>query len=296
MAHPVLRYLALAALLAASPAVPAAAHSAAAAQPRCAAHALAPRALGVAKARAASNPPGIVTVVAALFPGASDACTLTFSSGGTPRDVAERQFEIGSVTKVFTALLLADMVRRGEVRLDDPVARYLPFTFDGPKRCARPMTLLDLATHYSGLPRLPDDLHAADPADPYASFDRRDLNRYLTHYDFRTCPATRYEYSNLGVALLGHVLALRLGTTYEHALQTRILDPLGLRHTGWSSREVNRAANTLLAGHDGDGGRVAHWHHAVLGPAGELRSTAGDLLALARRACPARAVPSPTTA
>ena len=298
MAHPVLRHLAaarparalacaLAVLLAASNGDSAWAGTAHGISRNCAAlRAVPPQPLRVAQARAVSNPPGIVTVVGALVPGADSACTVAFGSGGTPRDAAERQFEIGSVTKVFTALLLADMVRRGEARLDDPVARYLPFTFDGPKRCAHPMTLLDLATHYSGLPRLPDDLHAADPADPYASFDRRDLYRYLSHYEFGTCPGARYEYSNLGTALLGHVLALRLGTTYERALQTRILDPLALRHTGWSSREANRVPDTLVDGHDGDGGRVAHWNYDVLSPAGGLRSTVGDLLVLAAACLP----------
>src|SRR5262245_32121737 len=79
-------------------------------------------------------------------------------------------FEIGSITKVFTSLLLADMVRRGEVALDDPVSKYLPGNVRMPRRGGREITLQDLATHTSGLPRLPSPFTPKNPANPYADY------------------------------------------------------------------------------------------------------------------------------
>jgi D-alanyl-D-alanine-carboxypeptidase/D-alanyl-D-alanine-endopeptidase len=76
-------------------------------------------------------------------------------------------FEIGSITKVFTSLLLADMAQRGEVRLDDPIAKYVPSTAKIPARGGKQITLVDLATHTSGLPRMPANFNSKDPANPY---------------------------------------------------------------------------------------------------------------------------------
>ena len=90
--------------------------------------------------------------------------------GGTVAPDADTVFEIGSITKVFTSLVLADMVVRGEVRLDDPVAKFLPKTVRVPGRDGREITLLDLSNQVSGLPRLPDNLKPADPGDPYADY------------------------------------------------------------------------------------------------------------------------------
>src|SRR5689334_20203374 len=79
-------------------------------------------------------------------------------------------FEIGSVSKVFTSLLLADMVQKGEVKLDDPVAKYLPTSVKVPERNGKKITLVDLATQSSGLPRMPDNFNPKDPSNPYADY------------------------------------------------------------------------------------------------------------------------------
>jgi serine-type D-Ala-D-Ala carboxypeptidase/endopeptidase len=92
---------------------------------------------------------------------------------------ADTIFEIGSVTKVFTSLLLADMVQRSEVALTDPVAKYLPSGVKMPERNGRQITLEDLATHTSGLPRLPSNLHPKDSANPYADYSVEQLYGYL---------------------------------------------------------------------------------------------------------------------
>ncbi len=101
----------------------------------------------------------------------------------------ETIFEIGSVTKVFTSLLLADMVQRGEVALDDPVAKYLPASVKVPQRDGKQITLVDLATHTSGLPRLPTNLKPKDASNPYADYTVDDLYEFLSSYKLTRDPA-----------------------------------------------------------------------------------------------------------
>ena len=99
---------------------------------------------------------------------------------GDPRPLnGDTIFEVGSVTKVFTSLLLADMVQRGEVALTDPVAKYLPPEVKMPERGGRQITLVDLSTHTSGLPRVPSNFHPKDPANPYADYTVEQLYQFL---------------------------------------------------------------------------------------------------------------------
>src|ERR1700752_999149 len=118
-------------------------------------------------------------------------------------------FEIGSVTKVFTATLLADMVERGEVKLSDPISKYLPRTVKTPTRDGKEITLLDLATQTSGLPRLPTNFAPKDPRNPYADYSVDQLYAFLSGYTLTRGIGEKYDYSNVGVGLLGHILALR---------------------------------------------------------------------------------------
>jgi CubicO group peptidase (beta-lactamase class C family) len=118
-------------------------------------------------------------------------------------------FEIGSLTKVFTGTLLADMVRRGEGRLEDPVAKYLPETVIVPARNGSEIRLVDLGTHRSGLPRMPSNFRPADPNNPYADYTPGLLYGFLTQHQLRRDIGAEAEYSNLGVGLLGHALTLR---------------------------------------------------------------------------------------
>lgn len=185
-------------------------------------------------------------------------------------------FEIGSVTKVFTTALLAEMVARGEVRLDDPIARYLPASVRLPSRNGKQITLLDLATQFSGLPRLPGNLSPRDQTNPYADYTVEQLYAFLSGYQLTRDIGEKYEYSNLGVGLLGHVLAVRAGKSYERLLIERILDPLGMKDT----RILLTAAmkSRLAQGHDEAGARAATWDLPTLAGAGALRSTASDML------------------
>ncbi|MET0400589.1 MAG: serine hydrolase domain-containing protein [Longimicrobiaceae bacterium] len=194
---------------------------------------------------------------------------------GSPAPDGRTVFEIGSVSKVFTTTLLAEMVARGEVALDDPVRKFLPDSVRVPSRGGREITLLDLATATSGLPRLPGNL---DPtaADPYAHYEARDLYAFLAGYTLPRDPGAAYEYSNLGMGLLGHVLALRAGKPYEELVAERILLPLGMRDTRIVPTPSMRERHA--AGHGDSLAPVGGWSFAVLAGAGGWHSTADDML------------------
>jgi D-alanyl-D-alanine-carboxypeptidase/D-alanyl-D-alanine-endopeptidase len=171
-------------------------------------------------------------------------------------------FEIGSISKIFTSLLLAEMVHHKEVALDDPAARYLPENVRMPGRSGKSITLLDLATHYSGLPSVPG---------------KDDVYPFLSSYTLPRDPGSEFEYSNLGAGLLGHILAIRAGTEYESLIRTRVTQPLSMPDTGinLSSSMRERAA----MGHTGTLAPVAAQDlPAHLAGAGALRSTANDML------------------
>ena len=190
-------------------------------------------------------------------------------------------FEIGSITKAFTGVLLADMVVRGEVALDDPVAKYLPPGTRVPERDGIPITLRHLATHTSGLPRLPDNLAPQDWDDPYADYDAARLVAFLAAHQLRRKPGASYEYSNLGGGLLGFALAHRTGASYGELLRKRIFEPLGMGESGVA--ESGKPARTIT-GHNSMGEPVPAWHFDALAGAGALHSTLEDMLGFAAAA------------
>jgi CubicO group peptidase (beta-lactamase class C family) len=185
-------------------------------------------------------------------------------------------FEIGSATKVFTSLLLADMVQRGEVALDDPVAKYLPPGVKMPERNGRSITLVDLATHTSGLPRMPMNMTPKDAANPYADYSVEQLYQFLSTYQLTRDIGSQFEYSNLGGGLLGYVLARRAGLDYEALVRSRICDPLGMNNTRITLSPEMRAR--LAVGHNQSMEAVPNWDLPTLPGLGALRSTANDLL------------------
>lgn len=186
-------------------------------------------------------------------------------------------FEIGSITKTFTGLLLADMVRRGEVTLETPLADVMPEGSAAPHPKGRPITLVDLASQTAGLPKVPDNFAPANPRDPYADYTAEKLYDFLRDYTPPREPG-KYEYSNLGVGLLGHVLAAKLGQPYDEVIAERITGPLGMHDTciKLSDEQTARLAAPYLAG----GSDGTNWSLAVLAPAGGLRSTGDDFLKL----------------
>jgi CubicO group peptidase (beta-lactamase class C family) len=186
-------------------------------------------------------------------------------------------FEIGSITKVFTALIAAEMAQRGELNLDDPIAKYLPASVKMPKRNGRQITLVDLATHTSGLPRMPANFRPKDPENPYADYSVDALYSFLSSYELHRDIGVKFEYSNLGFGLLGIGLAQRAATDYEMLVVTRICDPLGMSSTRISLSES--MSKRLAVGHSADLVKASVWDIPTLAGAGALRSSANDLLA-----------------
>lgn len=187
-------------------------------------------------------------------------------------------FEIGSITKAFTGILLAEMATRGEVGLEDPASKFLPESVKVPAQDARQITLLDLATHASGLPRLPSGFKPADPQNPYADYRVETLYEFLTNHKLARAIGERYEYSNLGAGLLGHALALKAGKTFEDLLAERVLKPLSMTSTSVALTASQR--QRLAQGHDASLAPAKNWDIPVLAGAGALRSTANDMLKL----------------
>ena len=202
-------------------------------------------------------------------------------------------FEIGSITKTFTGALLAAMVKGGEVALDDPVAKYLPAGTVVPTRNGKSITLLDLATQSSGLPRLPLNLKPTDNDNPYADYTVADMYVFLAGYQLTRDPGAQYDYSNLGFGLLGHALALRAGTSFEQAVTSRLLTPLGMKDTRIVLTEAMR--QRLAPGHTDRGRRTANWDLPTLAGAGALRSTVNDMLTYIRATADSNSTPLGST-
>jgi len=234
------------------------------------------------RARVEAGPvPGIV--VGIVSPGGETYLSHGVLAIGKPGTVNEDTiFEIGSITKTFTGLLLADMARREEVQFDDPVRKYLPDGARPPSSGKREITLLDLATQRSGLPRLPGNLAPADASDPYVDYTPEKLQAYLAKAELEHPVGSTYAYSNLGVGLLGYALSRAAKTDYGTLVRERIAIPLGMTVT---SLDVDPALSARLAqGYDADGAEVVPakpwtWRKtSCLAGAGGLRSTAREML------------------
>jgi D-alanyl-D-alanine-carboxypeptidase/D-alanyl-D-alanine-endopeptidase len=201
------------------------------------------------------------------------------AAGGAGAAGSRTIFQIGSVTKVFTALLLADMAERGEVRLPDPAASYLPGRRSLPDG-AGPVglvTLADLATHTSGFPRLPRGLFWSallNPRDPYARYPETWFVRAARRALRAGSGGSPYVYSNFGYGLLGYLLGQAAGTAYQTLVTTRICVPLGLPDTTF---EVPGPSRDRMAQGFQRGRAVPDWHLGALAGAGALYSTATDL-------------------
>jgi D-alanyl-D-alanine-carboxypeptidase/D-alanyl-D-alanine-endopeptidase len=185
-------------------------------------------------------------------------------------------FEIGSITKVFTTLLLMDMALKGEVAVTDPIAKFLPATARVPERDGKQITLSDLATQTSGLPRMPSNFKPGNPANPYVDYTPELLYAFLSGHQLTRDIGSKFEYSNLGMGLLGHGLSLRAGMDYEAALKARILEPLKMESTAVSFSPAMKAR--LAVGHGANLEPVSNWDLAALAGAGALRSSANDML------------------
>ena len=212
---------------------------------------------------------GIGLVVGLIDPHGSRVISYgKLDNGASPEVNGDTLFEIGSITKVFTRLLLHDMAARGEMNLDDPVQKYLPASVRMPTRHGKQITLWDLTTHTSGLPR--------EMGGPW-TVER--LYEFLASYKLPRDPSEEFEYSNVGVALLGHVISLKAGQDYETLIRERICRPLKMDST------VITLTPELLArravGHSPANHPAGYIGMQALPGCGAIFSTANDMLKLA---------------
>ena len=184
----------------------------------------------------------------------------------------DTRFEIGSITKVFTGLLLADAVSRGRVRPSTPVGELVGWSIGAE------VTLERLTTHTAGLPRMPSVFAPADPSDPYADYGADQLEKAVVDPPAPFAPPGDYAYSNLGAGLLGHALGRAAGSDYATALKARVLDPLGMAATDLDARPDD------ARGHRDTDTATSWWRFDALAGAGAVRSSARDMAALARAA------------
>jgi serine-type D-Ala-D-Ala carboxypeptidase/endopeptidase len=219
---------------------------------------------------------GVGIVVGVIEPAGRRVVAYGRSGAGDARPLdGDAVFQIGSVTKVFTALVLADMVQRGEVKLDDPASKYLPPGVKMPER-GRPITLVDLATHMSGLPSMPTNYELQGELDPYEAYSVQQLHEFLGGHRLEREPGAKWQYSNLGVALLGRLLARRAEVEYEELVKGRVLKPLGMNSTAITLTPDQ--SKRLIPGHDRYLKPVRTWEMRTLPASGALRSTANDML------------------
>jgi CubicO group peptidase (beta-lactamase class C family) len=201
-------------------------------------------------------------------------CYRKKSSDGDEAISEDSIFEIGSITKVFTTLALMDIVAKGEMQLDDPIELYLPGV-KVPEKDGKKITLRHLATHYSGLPRMPDNFNPKNPSNPYVDYSVENLCEFIGHCTLQSAPGDQFEYSNVGMGLLGHILCLKSGKSYEQLISDTISKKLDMRNTGVSlTPEMQKQ---FVNGHHLRQ-VVGHWDltEAVAG-AGALRSNIKDM-------------------
>ncbi len=185
-------------------------------------------------------------------------------------------FEIASITKVFTGILLAQAVVNGEVKLDDPISMYLPEGVTAPEYEGKSITLLDLATHTAGLPTWPYNVPVVG-SNPFADYTPDQMYAFLSGHHLTRVPGSTYEYSNYGFSLLGNLLARRAGQAdYEALLSERIIRPLGMESTRIELTPDMRSR--LATPHSSYDGVSTNWHAPTLAGSGSILSTANDLL------------------
>jgi len=225
---------------------------------------------------------GVSIVVGVLTPnGTSVSGYGNISKANTTKVNGDSIFDIGSITKTFTTALLADMLKRGLVKLDDPVEKYLPPNVKVPTyhNGGHNIALEDLAAHTSGLRDPPAKL-----IDNH-TYPTQQIFNYISHAQLASEPGVHYSYSNLGMGLLGYVLSLKAGVPYGELVKDRILNVLGMDSTGIamnSTQATSPLPDTLKSrvakGHLGGREVSLSFLPEVIQPAGALYSSANDLL------------------
>ena len=193
-------------------------------------------------------------------------------------DPADTFFEIGSVTKTFTTLLMAKQVIAGKMKLEDPINKYLPDSITALTIGNTPLTLKHLANHTSGLPRLPANIFngKVDPQDPYRHYLSDSLYHFMKTYQVKETPGTKFSYSNLGAGLLGMILENTTGKSFNHLIVEEIARPLGMFKTKVELTKIDE--KNFAQGYDERGQATAPWDLASLKGSGAIRSTLNDMV------------------
>ncbi len=196
------------------------------------------------------------------------------TAGGQP--VNEHTiYEIGSISKVFTGILLAQKVVDGQMKTEDPAQKYLPASVALPMRDGKQITLGHLSDHTSALARMPTNFTPKDPANPYADYTVEQMYAFLKGYTLPRDIGAQYEYSNLAQGLLGHILSLKAGSSYEELMIRNIAAPLGMKETKITFDE--KMKQNLAMGYS-QGVQVSNWDIPTLAGAGAIRSSVHDML------------------
>ncbi|SDE63199.1 CubicO group peptidase, beta-lactamase class C family [Mucilaginibacter pineti] len=187
--------------------------------------------------------------------------------------------EIGSITKTFTGTLLAQAVLDKKVALSDDIRKYLTGDYPNLAYNGTPITLQDLANHTSRLPELPDDIGTQpgfNPLAPEKDYDSVLFYAALHRVKLDTLPGYKYNYSNFGISLLGHILERVYGQSYASLLKKYITGPFAMKHTFY---ELNaQQQNRMAIPHGENGRRIPFQEEGMFGPAGDIHATLGDML------------------
>ncbi|MCR6671173.1 serine hydrolase [Devosia ginsengisoli] len=184
-------------------------------------------------------------------------------------------FEAGSITKLMTNLLLAQLVVDGQIDLDAPLTDYLPEGTVLPERDGKVITAFDLATHSAGFSGLPEALIAKGAANPYSGYGADELMAWIASYELPRAIGTQFEYSNVGIALLAQAIEHVSGKPYAELLQEQIFDPLGMTETSLATAPGTIAG--MAQGHDAAGEPVPNWDMEAFAPVGALVTNTTDL-------------------
>ncbi|AXY78198.1 serine hydrolase [Paraflavitalea soli] len=190
-------------------------------------------------------------------------------------------FEIGSVTKTFTGILLANAVLEGKVKLDDDIRKYLDGNYPNLQYNGQPVQLVHLSNHTSGFPSMPKLNNGEDPFSPSVQVTPAMMAEILHRVTLDTVPGTRRSYSNFAVGLLGHILEKVYKTNYEQLVKKYILDLYHMQHTKISLSPDDY--KDFATGYDMEGRSTAYWINRLATPAGGIRSTTHDMLLYIRQ-------------